>query len=90
MAYEYDPLQENSNARTIQGFSLQAEEKMSEHPTYKKYLDYYGESDYGNQWILAAFDGSRTNFDNGNADFTLYGKEGLTRTSFHTNERCEL
>lgn len=89
MGYRYDPLEKNGNARTLQGFSLQAEDKMSSYSTYKKFKEYYGEFDYANKWVLAAFDGSRTNFENGDADFTLYGKSGLTGTSFHANERCK-
>jgi hypothetical protein len=88
LGYQYDPLKENGNDRTLQAFSLQAEEKMSEHSTYQKFYDYYGQFDYADKWVLAAFAGSETNFDNGNADFTFYGKSGLTGTSFHTTERC--
>jgi hypothetical protein len=89
LGYEYEPLQANGNDRTLQGFSLQAEEKMSEHSTYNKFYDYYGEFDYANKWVLAAFDGGETDFDNGNADFRLYGKTGLTGTYFYANERCK-
>jgi hypothetical protein len=89
LEYEYDPLQENGNGRTLQGFSLQAEEKMSTHSTYQKFYEYYGEFDYANKWVLAAFDGSKTNFDNGDADFTSYGKSAISGTSFIANERCK-
>jgi hypothetical protein len=95
LEYQYDPLRDNGNDRTLQGFSLQAEEKMWEckncpYSTYQKFYEYYGEFDYANKWVLAAFDGSTTNFDNGNADFSVFGKSGLTGTSFHGNERCKL
>jgi hypothetical protein len=94
LEYLYEPLEENGNDRTLQGFSLQAEEKMWDcencpYSTYKKFYEYYGQFDYANKWVLAAFDGGKTNFDNGNADFTVYGKSGLTGTSFHVNERCK-
>ncbi|KAG7343103.1 low iron-inducible periplasmic protein [Nitzschia inconspicua] len=81
VSYTYNPLTDNGNKRTIQGFSTAAKEKMHDCPncpysTYKKFYDYYGAFDYANQWVLAAFDGSRTSFSNGNADFGIYGFEG--------------
>lgn len=45
---------------------------------FKQYYEYYGVFDYAHQWVTAAFDGTRTNFANGNADFnsyTLVGRE---------------
>jgi hypothetical protein len=82
-AYTYDPLAENVNKRTLQGFSTQAEEKMYRckncpYSTYEKFYDYYGVFDYANQWVLAAFAGSSTAFANGNADFSPYGFDGKT------------
>ena len=41
-----------------------------------------GSSDYADQWVLAAFNGARTNFDNGNADFgeyTMIGREQIIK-----------
>lgn len=81
--YTYNPLVDNINKRTLQGFSLQAQEKMYQcencpYRTYEKYYDYYGVHDYANQWVLAAFGGTKTSFDNGNADFSRYGYEGKT------------
>ena len=82
--YSYNPLVDNDNARTIAGFSTGAMKKMyTECPgcpyrDYEYYYNYYGAFDYANQWVLSALDGSRTNFDNGNADFsrfTLIGRE---------------
>lgn len=45
VSYSYNPLTDNINGRTIQGFSTEAEEKMYRCPncpynTYKKYYDY--------------------------------------------------
>jgi hypothetical protein len=37
-----------------------------------------GVFDYANQWVLAAFAGSKTSFSNGNANFALYDFEGKT------------
>jgi hypothetical protein len=80
-SYTYDILSNNVNGRTLQGFSLQAEEKMYRcencpYLTYDKFYKYYGVFDYANQWILAAFDGRSTSFANGNADFSMYTEVG--------------
>jgi hypothetical protein len=79
--YTYDPLTDNNNERTLQGFSLQAQAKMHEcaycpYVTYEKFYQYYGVFDYANQWILAAFDGGATSFGNGNANFRSYDFAG--------------
>lgn len=52
--YSYNPLESTFNARTIQGFSVEAKEKMYEcekcpYSTYNKYFEYYGVHDYANQ-----------------------------------------
>jgi len=80
-SYTYDPLTNNINKRTIQGFSTGAEGKMGTcetcpYPTFQKFFDYYGSYDYANQLVLAAFAGSKTNFENFNNDFGLYDYEG--------------
>jgi hypothetical protein len=80
-SYTYDVLVDNNNERTLQGFSLQAEEKMYQcsycpYVTYEKFYQYYGVHDYGNQWILAAFDGKETAFGLGNANFAGYTFDG--------------
>ncbi|CAB9527994.1 expressed unknown protein [Seminavis robusta] len=79
--YTYDVSTGNQNARTIQGFSLQAKAKMYEcekcpYDTYKKFYDYYGAFDYANQWVLAAFNNANIAFTNGGADFSKYQTEG--------------
>ncbi len=81
VGYDYDPLVDNVAKRTIAGFSTSAQKKMAEcancpYATYKAFYDYYGEYDYANQIVLAAFDGSSTNFRNFNNDFGLYGFDG--------------
>ena len=45
--------------------------------TYKKFYDYYGAYDYGNQWVTAAFNKAKASFNNGSADFTQYGADGI-------------
>lgn len=81
--YTYDPLVDNNNKRTLQGFSTQAEEKMYKcancpYSTYKKFYDYYGVFDYANKWVLAGFAGTDTSFTRGNADLSSYGFDGRT------------
>jgi len=80
-SYNYDVSTDNNNGRTIQGFSTQGEDKMHTcancpYAEYDKYYKYYGEFDYANQWVLAAFEGSSTDFKNGNADFGSYNFVG--------------
>merc|ERR1712176_842013 len=81
ISYSYDPLVNNVAKRTIQGFSTSAKNKMAEcancpYPMYEKYYNYYGQYDYANQIVLAAFAGSKTNFDNFNNEFSTYGYDG--------------
>jgi len=80
--YSYDQTEDNNNGRTIAGFSTGAQKKMWDgcpgcpYPAYEAYYNYYGEFDYANQWVLAALDGTETNFKMGNADFSQYGFTG--------------
>jgi len=83
-AYEYKPLTDNIAKRTIQGFSTSAQKKMAEcdncpYKMYEKFYNYYGQYDYANQIVLAAFSGSKTNMKNFNNDFALYGYDGKTQ-----------
>jgi len=43
---------------------------------YEKYLNYYGQYDYANQIVLAAFAGVKTDFINFNNDFSEYEYDG--------------
>ena len=88
--YTYSIRTDNKNSRTLQGFSLQADKKMNScancpYKMFKKYKDYYGVTDYGNEWIVAAFEGTKTSFANGNADFDNYQNVGR-HGEFHTAE----
>jgi len=81
ISYTYDPLVNNVAKRTIQGFSTSAQNKMAEcancpYPLYKMFYEYYGQYDYANQIVLAAFAGSKTRFDNFNNDFSSYSYDG--------------
>jgi hypothetical protein len=83
--YTYIILENNINGRTIKGFSVDARERMflcdsCPYEDYQKFIDYYGEFNYADQWITAAGDGVSTEFDNGNADFRKYGQVGKTGT----------
>eukprot|EP00984_Skeletonema_dohrnii_P004219 scaffold1490_cov121-Skeletonema_dohrnii-CCMP3373.AAC.2 len=79
--YTYTAATENKNGRTIAGFSTQLEDKLKNGPgapyaDFEYFRKYYGTSDYADQWVNAAFEGGRTSFTNGNADFSQYGMEG--------------
>jgi hypothetical protein len=81
VAYTYDPLVNNVAKRTIQEFSTAAQKKMMEcancpYEMYEKFYNFYGQYDYANQIVLAAFAGTETNFKNFNNDFGLYNYEG--------------
>jgi len=81
--YSYNKTADTYNKRTIQGFSTDAGKKMytcddgCPFEDYEKYYNYYGEFDYANRWIVAAFGNAKTTFTNGNADFTAYGYVGM-------------
>ena len=84
ITYVYDYLVDNNNGRTIAGFSTASKKKMYDcdncpYVTYQKFYDYYGQFDYGNQWIAAAFDKDETDFTQGNGDFSSYDDTGRTR-----------
>jgi hypothetical protein len=81
VTYEYTPVEHNTNKRSIQGFSTSAEDKMSlcekcPYDTFDKFFQYYGQHDYADQWVMAAFNGENTAFSNGNADFGVYSIVG--------------
>jgi len=85
--YSYDVNTGNVNDRTIQGFSTSAKTKMLDNSAscpgcpyaeFNKYYTYYGDHDYADNFIKAAFDGTRATFSNGlgSADFSQYGLIG--------------
>lgn len=85
LSYTYDPMTDNKNGRTLAGFSTGAEKKMAKceacpYVDYDKYLTYYGQFDYGNHYVSAAFEQRQTNFTNGNVDFSTYSVPALSRT----------
>lgn len=65
-------------------FSTNAEDRMytcmaCPYFDYKLFYLYYGEYDYAHQFIEAAFNGGKTQFLKGNADFGLYGFKGRAK-----------
>lgn len=85
ITYSYNSNFDNVNGRTIQGFSLFAEKEMAScgkncpYKDFAKFLKYYGEYDYADKWIQAAFMQQRTSFERGNFDFSAVGKNGVER-----------
>ena len=85
ITYEYNTNFDNVNGRTIQGFSLFAEKEMAScgkncpYQDFAKFLNYYGEYDYADKWIQAAFYQESTSFERGNIDFSEVGTEGVKR-----------
>ncbi|CAJ1931944.1 unnamed protein product [Cylindrotheca closterium] len=81
--YSYNSQFDNFNGRTIQRFSLFAEEEMAAcgkncpYNDFAKFVNYYGEYDYADKWIQAAFFEKSTSFDRGNIDFSEVGKKAL-------------
>merc|ERR1711865_1271177 len=82
LTYSYDPLTTNVNGRTLKGLSTGAEAKMYScglgcpMAEFMKFYDYYGRFDYANHWIESAFQGSQTDFTNGNVNMGIYGYDG--------------
>jgi hypothetical protein len=58
----------NKNGRTLQGFSLQAEAKMWRYQDFQAFKAYYGDGNYADKWVTAAFDMTNTGFTSGRGD----------------------
>jgi hypothetical protein len=75
--YTYNISTGNLNGRTLQDFSTNAEALMwncsggCPYDDFRKYVNYYGVPSYGDEFIMSAFNGTSTNFLNGDADFGL-------------------
>lgn len=84
--YFYDIRQQNFNGRFLKRFSIEANKSMrpcpecAYFPDFQKFFNFYGNFDYADRWITAAFYSEQTNFENGrgNADFAGYNKDALT------------
>lgn len=73
--YTYDIRRDNKAGRSLAILSKTAEQDMLKcagcpDATFEKFYEYYGQPDYGHQWVTAAFDGTATSLKNGNVDFT--------------------
>ena len=86
VGYTYSLLDDNMNGRSFSGWSTTAESTMGScdggcpYSDFAKFKNYYGRSDYVNEWVTAAFEGRSTYFpENGNADFSVYGNDGRTQ-----------
>lgn len=80
--YSYDFQINNKNARTLAGFSTSAKDLMHDcdtcpYKTYEKFIQYYGEYDYGHQIITTALYQGQTSFKNGNHDFSKNYQLGI-------------
>jgi hypothetical protein len=80
--YSYSVRHDNVNHRTLQSLSTKAKDTMRScpscdyHSDYQKFVDYYGDEDYADKWVLAASYELATEFSSGrgNANFTGLGK----------------
>jgi len=86
LQYSYNVLNGNVNDRTLALFSTQAHIKMKpcancqQFIEYKRFVQFYGKSDYAHRWILSAFEATRVVFDSSVSDFTIYSLESRART----------
>jgi len=79
--YTYDPKVMNINKRTIRKFSTTAEKELYRcencpYVTFAKYRNYYGDFEYADSWVDAAFDGDWTTMSKFNAYFGNFGFKG--------------
>mmetsp|Transcript_27187 Transcript_27187/g.30544 ORF Transcript_27187/g.30544 Transcript_27187/m.30544 type:complete len:387 (+) Transcript_27187:96-1256(+) len=59
----------NATSNTFQGLSFSSS-------PLEKFMQYYGSSDYANEYILAGFSNNATSFTHGNSDFSTFGPIG--------------
>ena len=80
LTYEYDIREDNDNDRTLQSLSTRADKEMKAcdvcpyHEDFQLFLNYYGDADYANRWIMGASYRRQTNFKTGmgEADFSTF------------------
>jgi len=76
ISYSYDTLKDTISRRTLQSFSTDTAKYENEDNTYGKFVTYYGELEYSNQIVLAAFEGKGTiNFQNFVNNFGKYAQD---------------
>lgn len=81
--YAYNIRQDNVYYHTLQTLSTKDTIKNKACPDcpyfadFARYVDYYGSTEFGNHWILAAAASGETHFTHGNANFHKTPKIGL-------------
>lgn len=96
LKYKYDVREDNNNIRTLQRMSTEAAKEFLDcqdksdcyHDDYAKFVQYYGDTDYGDKWVMAAATGVATDFSSGrgNADFAIMaGNNGHGRAEAMTH-----
>lgn len=86
MDYTYNPSKDNLSRLSLQKLSSKAKEKMNEceycpFDLYMRYVDYYGNYSYADEWVQAAFEERKTDFKNGDGNFKHYEYAGRAGTS---------
>ena len=71
---------------TLGGISKQAEAKMGKcencpYVDYQYFMDYYGEFDYGHQFVTAALERQLTPFSKGNMDFSRFSEQAAAEAA---------
>lgn len=92
-AYAYDTRIDNENWLTLQGLSINAETAMksstgSYYTDFQKFVDYYGNTNYADKWVMGAATGQDTGFtkNRGNANFSaIFHTGGKGRIEAMTN-----
>jgi hypothetical protein len=76
--YSYDLNENNNSFRSIQGLSTRAEDVLQScdscpFPTYQKFVSFYGNFTYADQFVSAAFSGASTGLRSSAVDFSSLG-----------------
>lgn len=86
--YSYSITLDNTNGQTLQHLSSKAKKEFYDcggticpTATYEAFVDHYGEFDYADKWIQAAFDGSRAVLGERKFDFSALDVEGRSSKS---------
>mmetsp|Transcript_16822 Transcript_16822/g.27930 ORF Transcript_16822/g.27930 Transcript_16822/m.27930 type:complete len:557 (-) Transcript_16822:69-1739(-) len=89
LPYSYDPTTQNTNGRTLAGFSRQAKDKLHDcdegdacpYVTYTKFYNYYKNFDYGHIWVSAGLDKTTASFEGlGSQDIGSYADDARIQT----------
>ena len=86
--YSYSITLDNTNGQTLQHLSSKAKKEFYDcggticpTATYDAFVDHYGEFDYADKWIQAAFGGSRAVLGEREFDFSALDVEGRSSKS---------